>query len=468
MDHCNNALKEGCYSKGPGKCLCQILEEGETCYTCNQILQDYAIYQATESGEEKTNQQTIYLEKDREIPVGKLDSQQHQVLAQILKNNKDLFARSMAELKQTDKGEHIIITENVPPIKRRAYRTAPKEDEFIENEIKEMLEQDLIQPSKSPWSFPVVVVKKKNGKNRFCVNYKPLNDITKKDSYPLPRIDEILDGLQNAQWFTTLDLASGYWQIKVRPEDQEKTAFTTKFGIYEFKVMPFGLCNAPATFQRTMDYVLGDIKGKFVMVYLDDVIIYSKTFEDHMIHLKEVLKRIEDAQLRLKAEKCYFAASELQFLGHVVGKNGIEPDPEKVEKIVNYSSPTNLRDLRGALGLFSYYRRFIKNFSQIADPLYELLKKDVPYQWTERQQQAFDTLKERLSSAPIVRYQNMERPFLLYTDASGTGLGAVLSQQDGKEEYVVTYASRTLSPAEKNYGITEKECLAIIWAVKYF
>ena len=389
-------------------------------------------------------------------------------MAQILKDNKDLFARSMAELKQTDKGEHIIITENVPPIKRRAYRTAPKEDEFIENEIKEMLEQDLIQPSKSPWSFPVVVVKKKNGKNRFCVNYKPLNDITKKDSYPLPRIDEILDGLQNAQWFTTLDLASGYWQIKVRPEDQEKTAFTTKFGIYEFKVMPFGLCNAPATFQRTMDYVLGDIKGKFVMVYLDDVIIYSKTFEDHMIHLKEVLKRIEDAQLRLKAEKYYFAASKLQFLGHVVGKNGIEPDPEKVDKIVNYSSPINLRDLRGALGLFSYYRRFIKNFSQIADPLYELLKKDVPYQWTERQQQAFDILKERLSSAPIVRYPNMEKPFLLYTDASGTGLGAVLSQQDGKEEYVVAYASRTLSPAEKNYGITEKECLAIIWAVKYF
>ena len=232
--------------------------------------------------------------------------------------------------------------------------------------------------------------------------------------------------------------------------------------------MPFGLCNAPATFQRTMDYVLGDAKGKFVMVYLDDVIIYSKTFEEHLTHLNDIFDRVRDANLRLKAEKCYFAAKELQFLGHVVGKDGVKPDPAKVDKIINYPYPTNLRDLRGALGLFSYYRRFIQNFSQIADPLYNLLKKDTPYLWTENQQQAFNLLKQKLTEAPIVRYPNMDKPFSLYTDASDTGLGAVLSQQDGKEEYVIAYASRTLSPAEKNYGITEKECLAIIWAVKYF
>src|SRR5581483_5934346 len=172
------------------------------------------------------------------------------------------------------------------------------------------------------------------------------------------------------QWFTTLDLASEYWQIKMRPEDQEKTAFITKYGTYEFKVMPFGLCNAPATFQRTMDKVLGELKNKFVMVYLDDVIIYSKTFQDHLYHLEQVFSKIRQANLRLKAEKCHFCAKEQQFLGHVV------------EKVLNYPVPTNIRDLRGVLGLFSYYRRFIKDFSKMADPLYQLLKKDIPYEWT--------------------------------------------------------------------------------------
>jgi hypothetical protein len=220
----------------------------------------------------------------------------------------------------------------VPPIKKQAYQTAPKENEFIQNEIEDMLvmlQQRLIQPSTNPWSFLVVVVKKKNGKFRFCVNYKPLNDITKKDNYLLPRIDEMLDALQDAQWFTTLDLASGYWQIKVKKEDQKKTAFITKFGIYEFKVMPFGLYNAPATFQRTIDKVLQGIKDKFVLVYLDNVIIFSKTFEKHIQHVKEVMKRVRDANLKLKVEKCYFAAKELQFLRHVVGKDRVKSDPKK-------------------------------------------------------------------------------------------------------------------------------------------
>ena len=313
-----------------------------------------------------------------------------------------------------------------------------------------------------------MVVKKKNGKFRLCVNYKPLNDITKKDNYPLPRIDELLDSLQDAQWFTTLDLASGYWQIKVKKEDQEKTAFITKFGTYEFKVMPFGLCNAPATFQRTMDKVLHGIKEKFVLVYLDDVIIYSKTCKEHLQHLTEVLNRIRHANLSLKAEKCNFIATELQFLGHVVGKDGVKPDPEKVEKMMNYPEPKNIRELRGVLGLFSYYRRFIKDFAQLADPLYQLLKKDTPYTWTESQQQAFENLREKLTKAPIVQYPDFTKPFILHTDASGTGVGAVLAQKEGKQEHVIAYASRTLNPAEKNYAITELECLAIVWAVKYF
>ena len=249
---------------------------------------------------------------------------------------------------------------------------------------------------------------------------------------------------------------------------REKTAFITKFGTFEFKVMPFGLCNAPATFQRTMDKVLKDLKDKFVMVYLDDVIIYSKTFNEHLQHIEQVFERIQSANLRLKAEKCKFAANELQFLGHVVGSEGVKPDPEKVDKIVNYPVPKNIRELRGVLGLFSYYRRFIKDFSQRADPLYELLKKESNYEWTEKQQKAFEELKQKITTAPVVKYPDFEQPFFLYTDASITGVGAVLAQKDGKNEHVIAYASRTLTPAERNYGITELECLAIVWAVKYF
>jgi hypothetical protein len=449
------------------QCLCQSTKNSVFCEKCQHIQEDWTIYSAIHEKDQK-NKQQIQLEKEKVIPIGELNKEQYNILHQLLNENKDLFIKSLQELRQTQEGEHAIITEEVPPIKKRAYRTALKENEFIQNEIEDMLQQGLIQPSTSPWSFPVVVVKKKNKKFRFCVNYKPLNDITKKDNYPLPRIDEMLDALQDAQWFTTLDLASGYWQIKVKKEDQEKTAFITKFGTYEFKVMPFGLCNAPATFQRTMDKVLQGIKDKFVLVYLDDVIIFSKTLEEHIQHVEEVMKRIRNANLRLKAEKCYFAAKELQFLGHVVGKDGVKPDPEKVDKMINYPELKNIRELQGVLGLFSYYRRFIKDFAQIADLLYKLLKKDTPYMWTQDQQKAFENLRDKLTQVPIVQYPNFNKPFFLYTDASITGLGAVLAQKDNNQEHVIAYVSRTLNPAEKNYAITELECLAIIWAVKYF
>ncbi|GBC36137.2 retroviral-like aspartic protease 1 [Rhizophagus irregularis DAOM 181602=DAOM 197198] len=419
-------------SKGPGKCLCKTLGEQEVCDNCQIVQEDWNIYHVMQESE-SSNISNIQLEPEKVVPIGELEENQYQSLHQLLDKNKDLFAKSLQELKRTPEGEHIIITEEVPLIKKQAYRTAPKENEFIESEINDMLEQGLIEPSTSPWSFPVVVVKKKNGKLRFCVNYKPLNDITKKDNYPLPRIDELLDSLQDAQWFTTLDLASGYWQIKVRAEDQEKTAFITKFRTYEFKVMPFGLCNAPATFQRTMDKVLHGIKEKFVLVYLDDVIIYLKTFKDHIQHLEEVLNRIRKANLRLKAEKCHFAAAELQFLGHVVGKEGVKPNPEKVNKMVNYPEPQNIRELRG----------------------------DAPYEWTNLQQKAFENLRDKLTTAPIVQYPDFSKPFFLYTDASTIGLDAVLAQKIDDQEHVITYASRTLIPAEKNYAITELECLAI-------
>src|SRR6185369_7928272 len=232
------------------------------------------------------------------------------------------------------------------------------ERNFIEEEIQRMLLEGLIERSTGPWAAPVVLVRKKNGKLRFCVDYRELNSITVKDAYPLPRIDDMLDSFGKAQWFTSLDLASGYWQVEMKPEDRAKTAFITQFGTYQFKVMPFGLCNAPATFQRLMDEVLRGHLWKFVMVYLDDVIIYSDTFEQHLEHLRVIFDRLEDAGLKLNPDKCSFVRKELEFLGHIVSNKGIRTDPAKIQKVKDFPVPSNITQLRGFLGLASYYRRF--------------------------------------------------------------------------------------------------------------
>jgi hypothetical protein len=265
-------------------------------------------------------------------------------------------------------------------------------------------------------------------------------------------------------------LASGYWQVGMHPDDIEKTAFRTPYGLYEFLVMPFGLSYAPGTFQRLMNYILQEFLNDFVAVYLDDIIIYTKgTFQQHIEQVEKVFQKLREAKLKIKISKCHFCLPNIHFLGHVVGRDGVRPDPEKIEKVKNYPEPKDLTKLRAALGLFSYYRKFVKDFSKIARPLYALLKKDVHFCWKKEQQEAFDYLKEALTKAPILGYPDFTEPFIIFTDASKIGLGAILSQRkkDGKE-YVIAYASRSLNQAEKNYSVTEQECLAVIWAIKYF
>src|SRR5688572_17269997 len=332
-----------------------------------------------------------------------------------------------------------------------------------------MEQAGIVRKSYSPWASPVVIVGKKGGDKRFCVDYRKLNAVTKVDAYPLPRIDDLLDSLGGANWFSTLDLASGFWQISMQEEDIEKTAFITANGLYEFVVMPFGLNNAPGTFQRLMNWVLQDYLGKFVAVYIDDVIIFTKgTLEQHLDHLKQVFQTLRESILKIKLKKCQFCLPSLSFLGHVVGRGGIQPDPEKIRKIKEFPVPMNVSQLRAALGLFGYYRKFIKDFSCHAKPMTELLKKEQPYIWEERQQNSFERLKEMLIKAPIFQYPDFEKPFTLFTDASKNGLGAVLSQRKGSKECVIAYASRSTNKSEANYGITDLECLAVVWAVQHF
>ena len=293
--------------------------------------------------------------------------------------------------------------------------------------------------------------------------------MTKKDSYPLPLISEVLDSLTGTQYFTTLDLKSGYWQIPLDPATKEKSAFVTHNGLYEFQVLPFGLTNSPATFQRLMGHILRGLEYKSALIYIDDIILFSKSVDEHLKHLEEVFQRLRDANLKLNPKKCEFAKQELEYLGHLVTPNGIKPCPSKIQAVKEFPVPKNLKQLRSFLGLANYYRRFINNFAQIAYPLNQLTKKSIKFVWASECQEAFDKLKRALTSAPILTYPDFTKEFHLFVDASSTGIGMALAQisVDGLEK-VIAYNGRNFTQAETNYSTTERECLALIEGIKRF
>ena len=330
-----------------------------------------------------------------------------------------------------------------------------------------MLDAGVIPKSTSPWSFPVVIIPKKNGSKRFCVDYRRLNKETIQDPFSLPRIDDILDRLAGSKVFSTLDLKSGYWQVKLSQDAIPKTAFSTPDGHYEFLVCPFGLKNAPAEFSRLMHQVLGGLS--YVQIYLDDITVHSATIEDHLNHLQETFKRLKHAKLKINDKKCTWFSSKISILGHVVSRNGIEMDKAKIIAVQSMKQPRNVKQVQTFLGLAGYYRRFIRDFAKAAQPLYGLLKKDTVFYFDDKCVSAFEVLKQKMVAEPILRPPDFHRPFTLHTDASGIGLGAVLAQRDdNKQEYVVCYASRILKGPESHYTITELECLAVVWAVKNF
>ena len=321
-----------------------------------------------------------------------------------------------------------------------------------------MLSQNVIQRSTSPWASPVGLVKKKDGTYRFCIDYRKLNLVTKQNANPLPRVDDLLDALNGYSIFSTLDLRSGYWQVSMCPEDREKTAFMTPHGLFEFLRMPYGLSTAPATFSRAISIVLSGLTYETCLCYFDDVIIFSKDMQQHCERLSTVLQRFRSQNMRVKASKCSFGCDNVVYLGHSVSKYGIHTDPSKIKAIQDLARPSTLEELRSFLGLAGYYRRFIPRFATITSPLTELTKKGVKFVWTENTESAFQHLKTCLCSAPILAYPNFDKPFILQTDASDFGLGAVLTQLDKSgHERVISYASRTLTGRERNYTAMEKE-----------
>ena len=399
---------------------------------------------------------------------GLSDEERTQLLGVLLEYH-DIFAQGPGDVGCTGVLKHSINTEGAQPIRQQVRRIPPYRRDEVSGMLSEMLQKGVIKKSASPWASPIVLAQKKDGTTRFCVDYRKVNTVTRRDAYPLPRIDDTLDTLSGSKWFSTLDLISGYWQVQMNPADQEKTAFCTPEGLFEFTVMPFGLCNAPATFQRLMDMILAGLQWNRCLVYLDDVIIIGRTFLDHLTNLSMVFERIRQAGLKLQPSKCKLCRKEVTFLGHIVSQDGIATDHSKTEQVSKWPVPSSCTEVQRFLGLANYYRRFVQDFAAMAKPLHRLTERNAQFRWTTECQRAFDKLKSCLVSAPILAFPDFTRPFILDTDASDMGIGAVLSQiHDDGSEHVVSYASRVLSKPERNYCVTRRELLAVVTFVQHF
>lgn len=391
-------------------------------------------------------------------------------LSAFLGRNRDVFAMNLSELGKTTAQYHNIDTGDAPPQKQRFYRQSPEMRAETKRQIDEMMAHGIIEPSTSQWQSPVVLVKKKNGDWRFAVDYRKINSVTKPISFPLPRIEDVFDSIGEAKavYFSVLDMASGFWQIPLSPETKHKTGFTTCHGNYQFSRLPFGLCNAPASYQSVMTSVLNGLNFQIALVYVDDVIIFSKNFEEHLHHLDLVFQRLRKAKLTLKPSKCKFAAPEVLYLGHIITRQGVKVDPNKTSAVDSFPKPKTQKELRSFLGLCNYYRRFVLDYAKIAAPLNTLLKKDTRWLWSDKCEVAFQTLKQNLVSAPILAYPNMSETFVLTTDASVTALGYILSQTINGKEHPIAYGGRATRKAEKNYSITDLECLAVLEGINAY
>lgn len=366
---------------------------------------------------------------------------------------------------------HRINTGDAQPIRQRYYRMSPEKQRILIEQVDEMLSLDVVEPCESAWSSPVLIVNKKNGQPRFCLDSRKLNAVTKCDAYKLPFVSEILDNLRDAKYLSSIDLSKAFWQLPIAPEDRDKTAFYVPGrGTFRFKTTPFGLMNAPATQQRLVDLLFSDMESK-TFAYLDDVIVISSSFDEHVSRLLRVLEKLRQANLTVNFEKCKFFRSELKYLGYVVDSRGLRTDPDKVEAILNFPTPTNRKELKRFLGTATWYRRFVPNFSTVAGPLNKLTangKKAPSFKWSPEAEAAFNALKECLVSAPVLSCPDYSKPFEVHTDASSYGIGAMLTQSIDGKEHPIAYMSRSFTSPEKNYSITERETLAVLTALEHW
>ena len=396
------------------------------------------------------------------------NSQVDQLVKQTLSQFNDVFPPDLPNRlpPERDFDFKIDLYPDSSPPSRATYRMSPSELDELKKQLDDLIAHGFIRPSKSPYGAPVLFVKKKDGTVRMCVDYRALNQITIKNKYPLPRQDELFDRLHGAKWFSKIDLRSGYHQIRIQPEDIEKTAFRTRYGHFEYLVLPFGLTNAPSTFMHMMQQIFAPYLDSFVIVFIDDILIYSKTKEEHEQHLQQVLTLLRQHKLYAKENKCEFFKQEISFLGHRFTSEGVKMDQEKVKAMMEWPVPKSPTEVLSFLGLAGYYRRFVKNFSKIAAPISDLIKKDIPYVWTEKQQNAFETLKHQLSTAPILISPDPSLPYTVTTDASGFAVGAVLTQDQGHGQQPIAFMSKKMQPAEINYNVRNQEMLAIMCALR--
>lgn len=399
-----------------------------------------------------------------------LNEEEKQGLIKEVNGFSHIFYQENFNLTFTNAIKHRIRTLNDVPIHVKSYRYPYIHKEEVQRQINEMLEKGIIRHSNSPYSAPVWVVPKRmdaSGKTkwRIVIDYRRLNEVTIDDKYPIPNIEEILEKLGRCQYFTTLDLAKGFHQIEIHENDIHKTAFSVENGHYEFLRMPFGLKTAPATFQRLMNNVLKEYINKICLVYLDDIIIYSTSLQEHLDSLRKIFTRLSEANLKVQLDKSEFLKRETEFLGHVVTQEGIKPNPQKIICVQNFPIPKNAKQIKQFLGLTGYYRRFIRDYSRIAKPITKYLKKDAKLDINDPEYlNSIETLKRLLTTEPILKYPDLSKTFIITTDASNYALGAILSQDD----HPICFASRTLNDHEQNYSTIEKELLAIVWATKYF
>jgi len=403
------------------------------------------------------------------------DNQKFQ-LKKVINDHIDVYSLSGENFKQTDIVQHEINLEpDVRPFHQRLRVYSPALQQIIDTEVNKMIQDNIIIRSTSPFASNLLLVRKPDPtspggiKNRVCVNFIQLNKLTVKDRYPLPNQEDIFRQIGSAKFFTTMDLMSGFWQIAIKPEHRHKTAFITTRGLYEFLVMPFGLCNAPSTFQRMMDRIIKPEYRKFIQTYIDDIILYSKTFNEHLQHLSTLHQILRENKLTVKLSKCHFSQTSVKFLGHILSEGIIKPNPEKVEAIEKWEQPKDVSSVRSFLGAVGWYRKFIPNFAELAAPLNHLTRKDTEFIFDDKCKQSFNILRKALVTEPVLKQADINKDYILETDASDKVISAVLLQEDSNgDKHPIAYASKTLNSAQCNYSTTEKECLALVWGLEHF